>query len=158
MQAIENLKAVVAKAPSLLLAISPAEVSKPVASGKWSKKQELGHLIDSACNNHQRIVRAQLEEQPSLAGYDGDGWVALHSYQTTDWREMIDCWRVMNQQLIRAASSISPQTSRRKLKLADNLITIDFLSNDYLEHLVHHLEHIGIDLRDRAPLRTSTSS
>jgi hypothetical protein len=146
MEAIEKLKQIVAKAPSLLLAMSPEEVSKPTAVGKWSKKQELGHLVDSACNNHQRAVRAQVEELPSLTEYDGDRWVALHSYQAMEWSEIIECWRVMNQQLIRAGSMISPQTSNRRLTVGGgNPITLGFLLKDYLDHLLHHLRHIGVD-------------
>src|SRR5438128_7875395 len=115
MQGVGKLKQIVATAPKLLDAIPPTDAAKQPALGKWSKKQELGHLIDSACNNHQRIVRAQIEEEPSLADYDGDRWVALHNYQQMEWQEIIDCWQVMNQQLVRAASAISPQAANRKL-------------------------------------------
>jgi DinB superfamily len=146
MEAVGKLKQIVAKAPSLLMAISPEEASRQTAVGKWSKKQELGHLVDSACNNHQRIVRAQVEEQPVLADYDGDQWVALHNYQAMDWNEMIECWRVMNQQLVRAASIISPRTSNRKLTVGGgNPVTLAFLVDDYVDHLLHHLRHIGVD-------------
>lgn len=145
MEAVGKLKQIVAGAPSLLMAISPDAASRPRAVGKWSRKQELGHLVDSACNNHQRIVRAQVEEQPSLGDYDGDPWVALHNYQAMDWSEIIECWRVMNQQLIRAASIISPRTSKRKLTVGGNPITLGFLLDSYVDHLLHHLRHIGID-------------
>ena len=89
MEAIDKLKEIAAKAPALLTAISPDEAAKHPVPGKWSKKQELGHLVDSACNNHQRIVRAQLEKEPSLPGYDGDRWVTLHNYQAMEWNEII---------------------------------------------------------------------
>jgi hypothetical protein len=56
------------KGTALLTAILPDEAAQHPAPGKWSKKQELGHLVDSACNNQQRIVRAQLEKEPSLPG------------------------------------------------------------------------------------------
>ena len=114
MDAVGKLKQIVAQAPSLLAAISPEEASAQPAPGKWSKKQELGHLVDSACNNHQRVVRAQLEEQPSLDDYDGERWVALHDYQAMDWSEIIESWRMMNQHLIRAASITSPRTSEQQ--------------------------------------------
>jgi len=146
MEAVGKLKKIVAGAPSLLMAISADEASRQSAVGKWSKKQELGHLVDSASNNHQRIVRAQVEEQPSLAGYDGNQWVALHNYQAMDWGEIIECWRVLNQQLIRAASMISPRSSNRKLTVGGNSITLGFLVDDYVDHLLHHLRHIGIEL------------
>jgi DinB superfamily len=146
-EAVRKLKQIVAKAPSLLMAISPAEVARQAAAGQWSKKQELGHLVDSASNNHQRIVRAQVEEQPALANYDGDQWVALHNYQAMAWSEIIECWRVMNLQLIRAAGSISPRDADRKLTLGGgNPITLGFLVDDYVDHLLHHLRHIGVDV------------
>jgi hypothetical protein len=145
MEAVGKLKKIVAEAPSLLMAISADEASRLSAVGKWSKKQELGHLVDSACNNHQRIVRAQVEEQPSLGGYDGNQWVALHNYQAMGWSEIIECWRVLNQQLIRAASMISPRTSNRKLTVGGSSSTLGFLVDDYLDHLLHHLRHIGIE-------------
>jgi hypothetical protein len=145
MEAVGKLKQIVAQAPSLLMAISLEKASTQPAPGKWSKKQELGHLVDSACNNHQRVVRAQVEEQPSLGNYDGDWWVALHNYQAMDWREIIECWRVMNQQLIRAATTIAPRAVERKLTVGGDPISLGALVNDYVDHLLHHLRHIGID-------------
>ena len=149
MEAVGKLKRIVAQAPSLLMAISPEKASNQPAPGKWSKKQELGHLVDSACNNHQRVVRAQVEEQPSLSDYDGDRWVALHNYQAMEWREIIERWRVMNQQLIQAINSIAPRTLERKLTVGGNPMTLGVLLNDYVDHLLHHLRHIGIDFAPR---------
>jgi hypothetical protein len=148
MEAISKLKEIVAQVPALLRAISSEDAAKHPTPGKWSKKQELGHLVDSACNNHQRIVRAQLETEPSLTDYDGDRWVALHNYLEMDWGEIIECWRMMNQQLIRAASAISPQAAERKLTVGGGRpITLDFLVRDYVDHLLHHLRHLGVEVR-----------
>ena len=146
MEAVGKLKQIVAKAPTLLMVISPKEASKQPAVGKWSKKQELGHLVDSACNNHQRIVRVQLETEPSLPGYDGNRWVALHDYQGMDWNEIIGLWLVMNEHLLRAASAISPEAGERGLTLGGKPMTLGFLVEDYVNHLLHHLQHIGVEV------------
>ena len=147
MEAIDKLKEIAAKAPALLTAISADEAAKHPVPGKWSKQQELGHLVDSACNNHQRIVRAQLEKEPSLPGYDGNRWVMLHNYGAMEWNEIIECWRTVSQQLIRAASAISPQAGERRLTVGrGDPITLGFLVKDYVDHLLHHLRHIGIEV------------
>jgi len=77
---------------------------KPDAK-RWSKQEEFGHLLDSAANNHQRIVRAQLQEKPAMAGYEGDRWVEFHRYQQREWRELIAIWHALNEQLFTAASA-----------------------------------------------------
>src|ERR1700722_11458316 len=147
MEAIDKLKEIAAKGPALLTAISADEAAKNPVPEKWSKKQELGRMVDSACNKHQRIVRAQLEKDPSLRGYDGDRWVSLHNYQAMEWNEIIECWRTVTQQLIRAASAIPPQAGERKLKVGGgDPITLGFLVKDYVDHLLHHLRHIGIEV------------
>jgi len=144
MEVIAKFSDVLEKTPALLDAISPEEAAKQPAPGKWSKKQELGHLIDSACNNHQRIVRAQVEANPSLPNYDGERWVALHNYQGMEWKEVIARWRMLNQHLLRAASGVSPQAEKRKLTVGGKEMTLAFLIEDYVRHLLHHLGHIGV--------------
>ena len=104
-------------------------------------------MVDSACNNHQRIVRAQLEKEPSLPGHDGNRWVTLHNYGAMEWNDIIECWPTVSQQLIRAASAISPQAGERKLTVGGgDPITLGFLVKDYVDHLLHHLRHIGIEV------------
>ena len=146
MEVMARFSDVLEKAPALLHAISPEEAAKLPAPGAWSKKQELGHLIDSACNNHQRIVRAQVETEPSLPNYDGERWVALHNYQGMEWKELIARWRMLNEHLLRAASGVSPQARERKLTVAGKEMTLSFLIEDYVRHLLHHLGHIGVEL------------
>jgi len=83
MKRLQSLRSLLQKLPARLDALPPeeAEVKPP---GSWSAKEELGHLLDSAANNHQRMVRAQLEDNPAMPGYDGPAWVVLHGYQERD--------------------------------------------------------------------------
>lgn len=122
--------------------------SKPTPSG-WSPKEELGHLLDSAANNHQRIVRAHLENNPAMPGYDQSGWVALHDYQRRDWRELIDLWQALNRQLLAAAEAVPDSAWSRTLTVAGSEpLTLQFVFEDYVAHMLHHLQHIGIKVDD----------
>src|SRR5215469_3777438 len=111
MESVERLSGILKTAPASLISISAEDAAYQSAPAQWSKKQELGHLVDSACNNHQRIVRAQVEQEPSLPDYDGDRWVILHDYQGMKWEQLVERWHMMNEQLLRAASTISPQSA-----------------------------------------------
>ena len=145
MDAVSRLQQIIESVPDQLGMVSSERAARPSAPGKWSPKQELGHLIDSAANNHQRIVRAQLENRPAMPGYDGDRWVDLHAYQNADWNGLIERWRAVNQQLLAAARAITPETAQRMLTVGGGEpITLQFLVEDYVAHLVHHLEHIGV--------------
>ena len=122
--------------------------SKPTPSG-WSPKEELGHLLDSAANNHQRIVRAHLENNPAMPGYVQSGWVALHDYQRRDWRELIDLWQALNRQLLAAAEAVPDSAWSRTLTVAGSEpLTLQFVFEDYVAHMLHHLQHIGIEVDD----------
>jgi hypothetical protein len=119
---------------------------------KWSPKEELGHLLDSAANNHQRIVRTQLEHEPKMPGYDGNAWVELHKYQRRNWQEMIDLWRNLNRQLLAAAEAVPDAAWSRTCTIADSQpLTLKFVFEDYIDHMVHHLKHIGVQVNDRKP-------
>lgn len=144
------LRGLLREVPAQLAAINSDKVAQPSAPGKWSPKQELGHLIDSACNNHQRIVRAQLEEQPRMPGYEGDRWVALHAYQRREWTELIDRWRNANLQLVAASEAADDIALNRTCTIGGSEpLTIAFILTDYVDHLVHHLQHIGVVVGDR---------
>jgi len=129
-----------------------AKLPKDAVSGKtspsaWSAKEELGHLLDSAANNHQRIVRAQLEENPAMPGYEQNRWVVVNRYQKRDWPELIDTWQALNRQLLAAAESVAATDWTRTLSIAGaQPVTLEFVFDDYIEHMVHHLRHIGIEV------------
>ncbi|MGD0183193.1 MAG: hypothetical protein ABSC15_25565 [Terriglobales bacterium] len=78
MQSLKHLRALIEEVPSKLSKLPLSQVELKPSPVKWSPKEELGHLLDSAANNHQRIVRTQLEDEPKMPGYDGNAWVELH--------------------------------------------------------------------------------
>ena len=123
----------------------------------WSAKEELGHLLDSAANNHQRIVRAQLEEKPAMPGYDGEAWVELHAYQQRDWETLIRLWVALNQQLLTAAEAVPNDAWPRTLTIADSApLTLRFVFDDYVDHMAHHLRHMGVEVEDLRPAKAAT--
>lgn len=118
-------------------------------AGKWSPKEELGHLLDSAANNHQRIVRSQLQDRPVLPGYEQERWVQWHAYQRREWRELVELWLALNRQLLAAAEAIPDSGWARTCSVADSdQLTVQFIFDDYLRHMLHHLEHIGVRIDD----------
>ncbi|MFZ0798197.1 MAG: DinB family protein [Terriglobales bacterium] len=131
--------------------------SKPTPSN-WSPKEELGHLLDSAANNHQRIVRAQFEDNPAMPGYEQNRWVAVHAYQHRDWRELIELWQALNRQLLVAAEAVPDSAWSRTLTVAGSEpLTLQFVFDDYVTHMLHHLQHIGIEVDDIKSNATSAA-
>ena len=113
------------------------------APGKWSKKEIVGHLIDSATNNHQRFVRMQLTAHLELPGYDQEEWVRLQHYQDRPWREIIDMWQVYNTQLVEVIRNIDPKALRNTWRAPDGKdVDLEFVVRDYLVHMRHHLDQI----------------
>lgn len=146
---VDQLKALIARLPGRLAAISSAAASSKPGPDSWSAKEELGHLIDSAANNHQRIVRARLEDNLSLPDYDGDRWVELHGYRNRDWTELVSHWRTANAHLLAAAESVPlPAWSHTLTVGGSEPMTLGFVLDDYVTHMSHHLRHIGVDVDD----------
>jgi hypothetical protein len=150
MRALRSLNTLLGKLPSRLEALDPQAVEiRPPDS--WSAKEELGHLLDSAANNHQRIVRAQLEDNPAMPGYDGPAWVSLHAYQKRDWRELIGTWEALNRQLLAAVEAVPDAAWSRTCTIGDSApLTIQFVFEDYLHHMKEHLEHMNVKVDDLA--------
>ncbi len=152
MQGLVKLRALLNEVPPRLSKLPLSQVELKPSPVKWSPKEELGHLLDSAANNHQRIVRTQLEDEPKMPGYDGNAWVKLHKYQHRDWPEMIELWHALNQQLLAAAEAVPDPAWPRTCTIADSLpLTLKFVFEDYVDHMVHHLKHIGIATDDLKP-------
>jgi hypothetical protein len=132
--------------PPRLKQLPKDKVESKSTPSAWSPKEELGHLLDSAANNHQRIARAQVEDNLALPGYDQNRWVALHAYERRDWPELIDTWQALNRQLVMAAQAVPHSAWSHTLTIAGSEpVTLQFVFTDYVAHMLHHLRHMGIE-------------
>jgi len=140
----DKLVRVVRSAESILLQVPEAESSKPVLSGGWSRKQVLGHLIDSASNNHQRFVRAALQASLDFPGYDQDGCVRVQAVEEADWTLLVSLWAGYNRYLAHVIAHLPVSKLETLCRIgSDEPVTLRFLAEDYLRHLLHHLGQIG---------------
>jgi len=148
-EAISSLRNLLELVPVRLGQLSANVVESKPSQTRWSPKEELGHLLDSAANNHQRIVRAQLEENPAMPGYEQNRWAAVHAYSRREWKELIKVWQALNRQLLAAAETVPADGWSRTLTVAGSEpLTLQFVFEDYLAHMLHHLQHIGIQVND----------
>ena len=158
MQSLNSLRELLAHVPSQLVKLAHETVESRATPSSWSQKEELGHLLDSAANNHQRIVHAQLEEKPAMPGYNQNCWVAVHAYHQRDWAELIDLWRALNRQFLAAAEAVPDSAWSHTLTVgASEPLTLQFVFEDYIAHMVHHLRHIGIEVDDIISNRTNAA-
>ena len=141
---VTALASVVARALPHLSAISDEAASTKPAPSKWSKKEILGHLVDSAANNHQRFVRLQLQPEINLPGYDQDNWVRLNRYQHEPWAEIIALWSAYNRHLVSVIESLDDSALGHVWHAPDGDVTLEFIATDYVRHVKHHLAQIGI--------------
>ncbi len=141
--ALNELESLVAMAVPRLGALSETECSFRLAPDKWSRKEVLGHLIDSASNNHQRFVRAQLSSEIRLPGYEQEGWVRTQSYQTESWENLVQLWKTLNLHLLHVGTKFPDETLSNMCFIGTNEpVTLEFLLIDYVRHVKHHLQQI----------------
>jgi hypothetical protein len=141
--AVQELGALLDRVPSRLADISDAAAAEPRAPGKWSRKQILGHLIDSAANNHQRFVRATLAGELIFPAYEQDGWVGVQGYDQEPWERIVRLWEEYNRHLVRLMQRI-PAGRHGALCIVEQKepVTLEYLMRDYVRHLKHHLDQI----------------
>ena len=132
--------------PSKFLSFSEDELSTKSTPGKWSKKEILGHLIDSAANNHHRFVKAQTEEGPiRIISYHQNDWVEVQNYNKEDTKALVDLWENYNKHILNIILNFNEDKLGTKWLLEDNKAsgeTILFLIKDYVDHMDHHLKQI----------------
>jgi hypothetical protein len=109
----------------------------------WSVKQILGHLIDSAANNHQRFVRAQLASELSFPTYEQSVWVLSQDYQGRPWPQLVDLWIAYNYHLAHVIRRIPDAAANVPCRIGTSeAVALSALIEGYLAHVRHHLEQI----------------
>lgn len=114
--------------------------------GKWSKQEIMGHLLDSAANNHQRFVRAAYEDVTSFPSYNQDAWVQVQQYNELPWGSLIKLWEMYNRHICHVIEHLPDEALLIMCDIGrDKLVTLDFAIQDYHRHMRHHLNQI-VDL------------
>jgi hypothetical protein len=128
--------------PPLLTRIPPEEFSYKPSPGRWSKKQIIGHLVDSASNNHHRFIRARIEDEPMIR-YNQDQWNDLTRYNELNASDVINIWTSYNKLLAHVIRGMSSEDLERKCFTGDATpLTLQFIIQDYVVHLEHHLRQV----------------
>lgn len=153
-QWLEDFKQTIDSAGPRLAQITESQSEQPRAEDHWSSKQIIGHLIDSAANNHARFVLAQLKDDLLFPGYDQDGWVRTNHYQEASWPQLVELWRAYNLHLHHVMAHASKEKMQNPCTLhtlqeiafktvpTNEPVTLEYLMKDYVVHLKHHLGQI----------------
>jgi len=122
-------------------AISDEDFLAKPRPGKWSKQEVLGHLIDSAQNNLRRFICSQYEVTPPLITYQQDFWVAANGYQQAPRAELMALWRLLNLRICAVLENM-PADNYSKTSNTGSLRTLEWLADDYVKHMRHHINQI----------------
>jgi len=124
--------------------ISEEEWSYKDSQQKWSKKEIIGHLCDSAFTNIRRFVVTQYKENENIV-YDQNFWVKAQNYQNVPTSDLIDLWKSLNYQIVHIVENIPDEALQRTCdttKTEPRVYTLEFIIDDYVDHLQHHLKAI----------------
>ena len=154
----DDLREVVTRAAAALRDMAPEEAARPSAPGKWSTKEVVGHLVDSAWTNQQRFVRACIQDDLCFATYPQDTYVALQRYQEAAWDELVSLWELLNRNMARVVAELPVEARRRErarhdldriaweLVPKDEPVSLEYFLRDYLNHLQFHLHDVDPEL------------
>jgi len=135
---ISRLETLLDIIPPMVRMMDDEVINTPGHPGKWNPLQIIGHLVDSAANNHQRVIRAQYQNSPEIS-YDQVAWNRLGHYDTVDREMLLRLWESYNRHLVHLFRHLSPEGRARTYRVNDATFDLDHLATDYLSHLEHHL-------------------
>ncbi len=123
--------------------LNEAKASQKPRPDKWSRKEILGHLIDSAANNHQRFVRVQYMNDLNLPPYEQIEWVKIQQYNLCTWKELLTLWKSYNFHLAHIIKHMPIECLEASFTIGSGEpVTIGYVIVDYLGHMQHHLQQI----------------
>lgn len=139
------LEEIVADTVPKLKAISPEKAAARPSAKQWSPSEIVGHLIDSASNNHQRFVRILHSAKLVFPPYAQEDWVLLQDYRAADWTILIELWRSFNLHLAHLIRQIPSDRLARRCTIGDcEPVTLGFLIEDYVVHMTMHVKQLGL--------------
>lgn len=149
---LREFEEMITLAEKRLLQLGEPEVQRRPAEGEWSKKEILGHLVDSASNSHQRFVRLQMSAEMKFPDYDQEQWVRLQSYQTEPWSSLVHFWVDYNWHLLHTLSFIPANRLKQLCFVGSNEpVTLEFLIRSYVNDVQHHLQKIVVQAESEVP-------
>jgi hypothetical protein len=143
-QTVKELQAIVTEFSSKLRNLPADEFAAKPLPRKWSKKEVIGHLIDSAQNNLRRFIVGQYDNSSSIV-YEQDFWVNANAYQQMTQDEIILLWKLLNERICAILTNMPAEHYRREVntgKDAVQLHSLEWLAIDYVKHMKHHLNQV----------------
>jgi len=153
---LEDFRRTIEEAAARLGALDEAEARRTRGADAWTPKEIIGHLIDSAANNHARFVRAQSTDDLVFPGYEQDEWVRAQRYNEESWPLLVELWKHYNLHLLHVMACAPEETLRQPRPRhtldpiawqtvdANQPATLEYLMTDYVGHLKSHLRQIFV--------------
>jgi hypothetical protein len=142
--AAADLDAAITEGLAVFAHIDERRSGRQVRPGGWSVREIVGHLVDSACNNHRRFVVGQTPGLEKFDGYEQDVWVARQRYADASWNDLVTLWAAYNRHL----RHVMRHTSREGAAMSatepsgSGRVSVGFLMHDYVRHLRHHVAQV----------------